>query len=93
MPTKEGPGTNPKLETWIRVQEFAERMEEKLKLNRHKGDWREEDDVLRLFDPLKEETVELQCSMATGTAEEIAKEAADVANFAMMIADWFLCRS
>lgn len=81
--------------TWPHVLEFALRMEKKLSVNRHKGDrggWLN-DDPLTLHKRLAEEDVELKVAMENGlTAEEIANEAADVANFAMMIADWFTAR-
>ena len=87
----------PASTTWPVVQAFAARMEMKLSMNRHKGDragWIN-DDVLELFDRLKEECDELLHAMGTGSGkiEDIANEAADVANFAMMIADWYLVRS
>lgn len=69
------------------VQWFAEQMEARLKANDHKGGW-ERDLLSRLFDRLCEEAVELEQAIeGNATVDQIAREAADVANFAMMIAD------
>lgn len=64
------------------VQAFAERMETKLSANDHKGGWSHmaKEDLVRL---LIDEFYEL----VVADAENVADEAADVANFAMMIAD------
>ena len=77
--------------TWPVVSDFAERMEEKLAKNRHKGDrkgWLK-DHPIDLWNRLDEESTELYAALKNenSTFEEIANEAADVANFAMMIAD------
>ena len=92
--------------TWPLVLEFAKRMEAKLEKNRHKGNregWLG-DDIDDLLDRLREETVELDTAICIGhvrmneslnapfMAQQIADEAADVANFAMMISDWHLAR-
>ncbi len=77
--------------TWPYVLAFAKRMEAKLAKNRHKGDrngWIK-DDPKALFWRIGDEHKELMQAMESGTNEEIANEAADVANFAMMIADIF----
>lgn len=69
------------------VQWFAEQMEERLAANDHKPGWRG-DDMDALLSRLADEKVELaQAVEADAPAREIAKEAADVANFALMIAD------
>lgn len=68
------------------VRLFAEQMELKLRKNDHKGHW----DVCRpgyLIDRLKEETKELEKILYSENPKQIISEAADVANFAMMIAD------
>lgn len=68
------------------VAQFAEAMERKLAANDHKEHWRGESThslLSRLFD----EFLELQQAIDDGNAEEIVSEAADVGNFAMMIAD------
>jgi hypothetical protein len=82
--------------TWPYVLEFAKRMEAKLALNRHKGDragWIN-DDPWALWRRIGDEHTELMTAMETGaTAEEIANEAADAANFCMMLADWFVERA
>lgn len=68
------------------VQRFAELMELRLRANDHKPGWKQ--DILpALFRRLQQEAAELDGAIDFGTADEIAREAADVANFAMMIAD------
>jgi hypothetical protein len=89
--------------TWPYVEAFAFEMEKKLALNRHKGDregWAT-DSPESLLVRLREETEELaarldwvacgcrsisECNHYT-PEEEPEQEAADVGNFAMMIAD------
>ena len=89
--------------TWPIVLDFAKRMEAKLEKNRHKGDregWLA-DDIDDLLERLREELCELDnaiCDTHGNTADawmakQIANEAADVANFAMFIADWYLHRA
>ncbi len=72
------------------VKWFAEQMEAALKRNDHKGGWLQ-DDWDELYDRIKDETKELkkECEKLYQDDEKIIKEAADVANFAMMIADIF----
>jgi NTP pyrophosphatase (non-canonical NTP hydrolase) len=68
---------------------FAEEMESKLKANDHKGGWRN-DSPWALLERLREEEEELATAIARcASPEEIRAEAANVANFAMMIADVF----
>jgi len=67
------------------VLEFAKEMEAQLKFNDHKGDWIGADPqwlMCRLLD----EVIELQRVVLFSEGDP-AEEAADVANFAMMIAD------
>lgn len=71
---------------------FAKQMEEKLKANDHKPGWKDDSfDVL--LERLKEECLELRSTVYFGLEKglcnesEVVKEAVDVANFAMMIAD------
>lgn len=66
------------------VRAFAAAMEKQLRANDHKGGWQEEK-VLWLLGRLREETDEL--SNALECRDCVLAEAADVANFAMMIAD------
>lgn len=66
------------------VRAFADAMEEQLSANDHKGGW-QRDTALSLLRRLREETTEL--ARAIGGEGDVLKEAADVANFAMMIAD------
>lgn len=64
-------------------------MEHKLEQNRDKGDaeaWRK-DSSLNLLHRANDESSELLEALLAKTAEECALEAADVANFAMMIGD------
>jgi NTP pyrophosphatase (non-canonical NTP hydrolase) len=77
--------------TPMRVRESVERfsfvMEERLRANDHKGQWGwEDEDPLWLLDRLKQETQELEEAMDLGDRAAVEHEAADVANFAMMIA-------
>lgn len=68
------------------VQWFAKQMELKLKTNDHKKHWSQlHQDYLihRLF----QEAQELWEAIENRNVENIIQEAADVANFAMMIAD------
>lgn len=79
----------PDSPTWPIVLAFALKMEAKLDKNRHKGDaegWRK-DDPFALHERLCQESNELSDAIGLGSAEQITAEAADVANFAMMIAD------
>lgn len=65
---------------------FAEQMEAKLRENDHKGGW-DACDIRYLRDRLREECVELEMSLDASTNANSIREAADVGNFAMMIAD------
>lgn len=64
---------------------FAQYMEHKLKLNDHKGGW-EETSLSKLFELLRRELDELEQAIGSEPELNIMMEAADVANFAMMIA-------
>lgn len=75
------------------VRWFAEQMEAKLRENDHKGGWIGHDGLLTR---LREETDELYDAIVRHEAgviapnthpDQVTREAADVANFAMMIAD------
>lgn len=73
------------------LQWFAERMESKLKENDHKGGW-DGCNLYWLVERLKEETNELLCEINIHrdlgeNRQSIIRESADIANFAMMIAD------
>lgn len=72
------------------VKWFAEQMEAALKRNDHKTGWLN-DDWDELHDRIIDEAKELyaECGKFTKDKEKIIKEAADVANFALMIADKF----
>jgi hypothetical protein len=71
-------------------------MEVKLSKSRHRGDrngWLKAD-ALSLYNRLDQESSELYAALRdeNATFEQIANEAADVANFAMMVADVVLTR-
>ena len=68
------------------VKRFAEIMEGRLKENYHKPGWKD-DKVSSLLGRLIEETGELTIAMMRSEFSGVCREAADVANFAMMIAD------
>lgn len=83
------------------VQRFAEAMERQLQANDHKGGWSDEE-LPWLFERLKQETDELLAVVKSADIvlrhgnlddyrrfdfSELHREAADVANFAMMIAN------
>lgn len=69
------------------VLRFARLMEEALRMNDHKGGWGKET-VRDLMRRMREETTELQIACGEDRPwEEVQSEAADVANFAMMIAE------
>lgn len=84
--------------TWPYVLAFAKRMEAKLAKNRHKGErngWincNPDDMAFRIQDELNElqealRQVRRKINILPHEREPIINEAADVANFAMMIAD------
>jgi hypothetical protein len=69
------------------VRWFATEMEKTLRKNDHKGGWKDCDNKY-LSDRLCDEILELEGAMfGGGSIEDVIKEAVDVANFAMMIAD------
>jgi hypothetical protein len=69
------------------VQWFAQQMELTLRANDHKGGWNEMS-PRELATRLNEEVYELELAYYAGrNAERVIREASDVANFAMMIAD------
>jgi hypothetical protein len=81
------------LEQWQRtsgvrqaVAFFAVDMEDTLRRNDHKGGW-DTCDPAWLLKRLREETDELEAVLKNGSDYVIRSESADVANFAMMIAD------
>ena len=70
------------------VRRFAQCMETQLRANDHKGGWHD-DGWEALLRRLREETKELARELRRNRLriEDVVNEAADVANFAMMIAD------
>lgn len=98
MPTNESTGL-PRPRDYPQVVKLADAMREKLLANAHKGSWQHVD-VGYLLDRLNDEVAELEavCRAARnyqmrGKGEDpdllmkVRQEAADVANFAMMVAD------
>ncbi len=79
-----------KLELRPAVAAFAQEMERKLRLNDWKGGWYDLS-IPDAFQRLKEEILELKDAVNIPVRSDnygnILSEAADVANFAMMIAD------
>ena len=73
----------PRLEWFIHQMRFKLYTEKNLA----KGDWR---DSTRdgLFDHLDEEMRELDLALDLGKTEDIIRECADIANLAMMLADF-----
>jgi NTP pyrophosphatase (non-canonical NTP hydrolase) len=65
---------------------FAEDMEQKLRENDYKGGWKN-CEVSFLIGAIEKELGELKEVVKNGEFAKIIREAADVANFAMMIAD------
>lgn len=83
------PEPKPDSPTWPLVLRFAKLMEAKLEKNRHKGDhhsWRKES-TNDLWERVCEELGELDSAILKQSLQGVAYEAADVANFLMMIAD------
>ena len=72
---------------WALVQWFADEMMTKLFQNRHKGDTWQRVSNKQLLNRLRQETTELEKALTTGKG--VVEECADVANFAMFIADNF----
>lgn len=69
------------------VLEFAAYMESVLRKNDWKGGWKQ-DSIESLFDKMKEEVKEVEVAIKEKTpfhSDDLQKEVADVANFAMMI--------
>ena len=68
------------------VVAFARLMEDRLRANEHKGGWKG-CNTNWLMGRLREEAKELQAIFDQGMGGDVGHEAADVANFAMMVAD------
>lgn len=71
---------------WNAVLAFAGYMQAKLRDNSHKAHWSTVSQQW-LLNRCMDEIRELQEALKSGRAYDIVSEAADVANFAMMIAD------
>lgn len=63
---------------------FFDAMVYKLRRNKHKGAW-ERVDLQRALNLLKLEVAELEGAMKEGSQVEILMEAADIANFALIV--------
>ena len=84
-----------------RLDSFIEVMKEQLRANAHKGDWRERTihhpgghdepvTTAHALVRLHEELRELELAVDTGEETQmVAREAADVANFALIVADLY----
>lgn len=73
------------------VATFARAMERQLRANDHKPGWKA-DDSFSLYERMVQESRELLLALAAhknrgGMEGEIMSEAADIGNFAMMVAD------
>lgn len=68
------------------VFKFAEAMEEKLKVNEHKGHWKD-CETAYLVDKLLEELSEFHRAILKGDEKAMRSEGADIANITMMIID------
>lgn len=68
------------------LREFAAHMEDVLRRNDHKGGWQNMTHHHLIF-RIKDETAELVKAVRRGDNDGIMDEAADIANFAMMIYD------
>jgi len=70
---------------------FAERMEEELKKNEHRGGWKNQNPetmMAKLWDELYDLDDQVEGYLdGKGDREQILKEAVDVANYAMFVAD------
>lgn len=67
------------------VDAFAETMKTELKANEHKGDWRDWDDVDKMFDELEYHKDKLNFACVESNKESIKEHLADCANFLLMI--------
>jgi hypothetical protein len=65
---------------------FARQMEKRLQANDHKGGW-DDEPTDYLIQRLKDEVAELEETLIAGKEAKTILEAADVGNFAMMLAD------
>lgn len=68
------------------VARFARNMEDQLRANEHKGGWKDASEFW-LLDQIKEKESILKNTFLHGTAKEVIQISADIANYAMMIAD------
>jgi len=70
----------------FKLDSFIKAMRLKLQANNHKGGW-DQYSLGALFQKLIEEVDELKAAIVNEPVENIALEAADIANYALMIAD------
>ena len=71
------------------VQKFAEEMEKQLRANEHKGGWKDCDKDFLYSELMKNITTLVVALMFNNQEEHITRRCANIANFAMMIADNF----
>lgn len=74
----------------IKVTLFANEMIKKFKTHEHKGGWKNmntKEDLQKLLGWLKDEVKELETALESESDENVVKEAADVANYALIISD------
>lgn len=93
------PNPDPEDAEWVRIEilrpsvaAFAQAMEQKLKENDYKGHW-DHCSMQYLSMRLTQEREELRRAVERADSKEVLREAADVANFAMMIAENVAARS
>lgn len=83
--TEKAEGGDPLAKYEHDIRRFMDAMKYKLAKNAHKGRW-EDLDLPTAMNLLYGEYVELQDAITSGNMVEIMLEAADVANFALMVA-------
>ena len=75
----------------LRLENFTKEMRKKLRQNEHKLDWRNYS-ISWLLARLEEEVEELKTSLINQDTNSV-EEAADIANYAMMIGDILLLKA
>lgn len=74
----------------IKVSLFANVMIQKFKTHERKGGWKDmntKEDLQKLLQCLKDEVNELEVALDKEPDQNVIKEAADVANYALIISD------
>ena len=88
MPTRPEEWPEYRMELRPEVDKFSQAMEEKLRENDYRGGW-QHCDIDYLFMRMAEERQELRRAVRGKDPVKVLREAADIANFALMIADNF----